>query len=34
MTQGLADVFMGAVRRHPPDWHLPEPVWPAPAQQS
>jgi KDO2-lipid IV(A) lauroyltransferase len=33
MTQELADVFTGAVRRHPHDWHVLQPVWPAPAQQ-
>ncbi|GAA2712616.1 phosphatidylinositol mannoside acyltransferase [Actinoplanes palleronii] len=33
MTQELADVFTDAVRRHPHDWHVLQPVWPAPAQQ-
>jgi len=30
MTQELADVFTGAVRRHPHDWHVLQPVWPDP----
>jgi phosphatidylinositol dimannoside acyltransferase len=29
MTQQLADVFTDAVRRHPHDWHVLQPVWPA-----
>ena len=29
MTQELADVFTDAVRRHPQDWHVLQPVWPA-----
>jgi KDO2-lipid IV(A) lauroyltransferase len=33
MTQELADVFTGAVRRHPHDWHVLQPVWPGPAHQ-
>ena len=28
MTQALADVFTDAIRRHPQDWHLLQPVWP------
>jgi lauroyl/myristoyl acyltransferase len=28
MTQALADVFTEAIRRHPPDWHVLQPVWP------
>ena len=27
-TQALADVFTDAVRRHPQDWHVLQPVWP------
>ncbi|MEU8661411.1 phosphatidylinositol mannoside acyltransferase [Actinoplanes philippinensis] len=29
MTQALADVFTAAVRRHPHDWHVLQPVWAA-----
>jgi lauroyl/myristoyl acyltransferase len=29
MTQELADVFTAAVRRHPHDWHVLQPVWPS-----
>ena len=28
MTQALADVFTDAIRRHPQDWHVLQPVWP------
>ncbi|UQU62413.1 hypothetical protein COUCH_25685 [Couchioplanes caeruleus] len=31
MTQELTDVFTRAVRRHPHDWHVLQPVWPEPA---
>jgi lauroyl/myristoyl acyltransferase len=30
MTQALADVFTDAIGRHPQDWHVMQPVWPAP----
>ncbi|WP_433796229.1 phosphatidylinositol mannoside acyltransferase [Actinoplanes sp. CA-252034] len=33
MTQELADVFTDAVRRHPHDWHVLQPVWPATIDQ-
>jgi lauroyl/myristoyl acyltransferase len=32
MTQELADVFTDAVRRHPHDWHVLQPVWPSPTR--
>jgi lauroyl/myristoyl acyltransferase len=31
MTQALADVFTDAIRRHPQDWHVLQPVWPVTA---
>ncbi|MEW2328643.1 phosphatidylinositol mannoside acyltransferase [Micromonospora chersina] len=31
MTQALADVFTDAIRRHPQDWHVLQPVWPTTA---
>ncbi|MEV6302007.1 phosphatidylinositol mannoside acyltransferase [Actinoplanes sp. NPDC051861] len=30
ITQALADVFTDAIRRHPQDWHVMQPVWPPP----
>ncbi|WP_203737677.1 phosphatidylinositol mannoside acyltransferase [Actinoplanes italicus] len=32
MTQELADVFTDAVRRHPHDWHVLQPVWTSPTR--